>query len=538
MPTVPSNNSVEISQETRGNQAFWRSLYYFNLYRLVLGVAFVTVGVTGGDFANLGERSPVLFLATSVAFVVMAVVSLITITRGWPSFKVQACFQFGMDVILITLLGSASGGISSGLHLLLLVSVAAGGVVLPGRTSLFFAAMGTILALIEHSASMLTYPVVSGSYSQVGILGFALFSTSLVINFVAARLKKAEAVAQRSVSDLAKLSKLNELVVARLDTGILVVDHEANVQLSNERARSLLNFGDTTTLEQVNELLHQKFTSWRQTGEEEQPIRLTKHGPNIALRFVSLSNQADANVVIFLEDRSHAEQHAHQLKLAALGRLTSAVAHEIRNPLGAISHAGQLINESTNLMPDDRRLVDIVNQQSERINLIIKSILRLGRPHMSEPTLMDLDDWLSKFRASFVQTHGCRGDKLALSPTKLEVYMDPDHLHQVLTNLCENAIRHGDADNGGATKILMSGGHLGNGGVPFLDITNDGPEIPVELEDKIFEPFFTTHGTGTGLGLYLARELCQDNNAQLDYIRTSEGSRFRIQFNRVSNVST
>ena len=216
MSTVPSNNTPKELPDSRENQAFWRSLYYFNLYRLVLGVAFVTIGVTGGEFASLGERSPTLFLATSIAFIVTSVASLITITRGWPSFRVQACFQFGMDVILITLLSSASGGISSGLHLLLLVSVAAGGVVLPGRTSLFFAAMGTILALIEHSASILTYPIVGGSYTHVGILGFALFSTSLVINFVAARLKKAEAVAQRSVSDLAKLSKLNELVVARL----------------------------------------------------------------------------------------------------------------------------------------------------------------------------------------------------------------------------------------------------------------------------------------------------------------------------------
>ena len=301
----------------------------------------------------------------------------------------------------------------------------------------------------------------------------------------------------------------------------------------------MLNFDNATTLKQVNQLLHESFTNWQKGNEQEHPVRLTRHGPNIALRFVPVSDQADADVVIFLEDLSHTEQHAHQLKLAALGRLTSAVAHEIRNPLGAISHAGQLIKESKGLVPPDRRLVDIVNQQSDRINLIIKSILRLGRPHMSEPLLMDLDDWLGKFRTNFVQTHGCGADKLTLNPTKLEVYMDPDHLHQVLTNLCENAIRHGDAynGNGGATQVLMSGGRIDKDGTPFLDVVNDGPEIPPELEDKIFEPFFTTDGNGTGLGLYLARELCQDNNAQLDYIKTTEGSRFRIKFNRVSNVS-
>lgn len=534
--TVPSDTRPEDFLKLDESQTFWRSLYYFNLYRLVLGVAFFTVGVSGGTFANLGQRSPGLFLAASIILILTAVISLVTITRGWPSFKMQACFQFGMDVILITLLSSASGGISSGLHLLLLVSVAAGGVVLPGLTSLFFAALGSILALIEHSTSLLTYTTVSGSYTQVGILGFALFSTSLVVNFIATRLKQAEAMAERSVSDIAKLSKLNELVVARLDTGILVVDHEARIHLCNDRARSLLGFEHARTLQQVNQLLFEKFTQWRLDEEQVQTVQLSIHGPNIALRFVAISEQADTNVVIFLEDLSHAEQHAHQLKLAALGRLTSAVAHEIRNPLGAISHAGQLINESKELSSADRRLVDIVNEQSERINLIIKSILGLGRPHMSEPIVIDLDEWLHKFQTSFLQTHDCTAHSMSLHPTKLKVLMDPDHLHQVLTNLCENAIRHGDGNKDGS-KVTMSGGYAKDRDLPFLDIANDGPEIPLQLQDKIFEPFFTTDGAGTGLGLYLARELCQDNSAQLDYIRAPEGSRFRIRFNRTSNVS-
>lgn len=533
--TVPFDNQPGDSSILDESHSFWRSLYYFNLYRLVLGVAFFTVGVSGGTFANLGQRSPSLFIATSVILVLIAVISLVTITRGWPSFKMQACFQFAMDVILITLLSSASGGISSGLHLLLLVSVAAGGVVLPGLTSLFFAALGSILALVEHSTSLLTYDAVGGSYTQVGILGFALFSTSLVVNFIAKRLKQAEAAALRNASDIAKLSKLNELVVARLDTGILVIDNQANIQLSNERARSLLGFQQATTLRQANQLLFEKFKQWQRSGKQITPVQLARQGPNIALRFVAISEQPDSNVVVFLEDLSHTEQHAHQLKLAALGRLTSAVAHEIRNPLGAISHAGQLINESKELNTADRRLVDIVNQQSERINLIIKSILRLGRPQMSEPVSIKLDEWLVKFRATFLQTHECAADKIALAPTELEVYMDPDHLHQVLTNLCENAIRHGNG-NGSTPRVTMSGGYSSDQSAPFLDISNDGPAIPDELQDKIFEPFFTTDGAGTGLGLYLARELCQDNKAQLDYIGTADSSRFRIRFNQKPNV--
>ena len=527
---VRVDTNISETADSSQRQSFWRSLYYFNLYRLVVGVAFVAVGVSGGNFANLGQRSPGLFLVTSGVLAIMGLVSLITITRGRPGFTVQAYTQFYMDVVLITLLSSASGGITSGLHLLLLVSVAAGGVVLPGRMSLFFAALGTILALIEHTMSLLFFPAVDGTYTHVGILGIALFSTSLVINFIATRLQHAEALAKRSVSDLVKLSKLNELVVARLDTGIVVVDQLGRIQLSNDRAKSLLNFTHASTLDEVNQTLKDKFAQWQRDREEGPPIKLTSGGPNVALRFAPVSDQPDANVVIFLEDLSQTEQHAHQLKLAALGRLTSAVAHEIRNPLGAISHAGQLMHESDELDTANRRLVDIINQQSERLNAIIKSILGLGRPQQSESISIELDAWLRKFRSSFIATHDCKNHNLTMHPTGLRVHIDPDHLHQVLSNLCENAILHGGKGNGGATSVVVSGGHLQERGVPYLDIADDGPEIPTELRDKIFEPFFTTERKGTGLGLYLARELCQDNNAQLDYVGTPEGSRFRIQF--------
>ena len=491
----------------------------------------MAVGISGGRFASLGQRSPSLFIAASLALVTIAAISLFTITRGRPGFRLQAYFQFGMDVILITLLSSASGGISSGLHVLLLVSVAAGGVVLPGRMSLFFAAFGTLLALIEHGVSYFIYPFVSGSYTQVGILGIALFSTSVMINLVAKRLQNAEARAERSASDLFKLSKLNELVVASLDTGIIVVDQQGSIQLKNERAESLINFRGASTLAQVSKVLQQRLENWQNNKQEYTPIKLTQHGPSIALRFDLVSDQSDANIVIFLEDLSQTEKQAHQLKLAALGRLTGAVAHEIRNPLGAISHAGQLMDESHNLNKTDQRLVAIVNQQSERINTIIKSILELGRPHLRKPLVLDLDEWLKNFRTIFIQTHANDESLLEITPTQQRIVMDPDHLHQILTNLCENGIRHGVTG-----KVSISGGHLGERGIPYLDISNDGPEIPAGLQERIFEPFFTTEGKGTGLGLYLARELCQDNDARLDYINTPGSGRFRIQFKKASRA--
>jgi two-component system sensor histidine kinase PilS (NtrC family) len=189
------------------------------------------------------------------------------------------------------------------------------------------------------------------------------------------------------------------------------------------------------------------------------------------------------------------------------------------------------MDESHNLSDTDQRLVAIVNQQSERINTIIKSILELGRPHLRMPLALDLDQWLKKFRAQFIQTHDNDENLLEIALTQQRIFMDPDHLHQVLTNLCENGIRHGATG-----KVSISGSHMGERNIPYLDIVNDGPEIPAELQEKIFEPFFTTEGKGMGLGLYLARELCQDNDAQLDYVNAPDGRRFRILFRKASHA--
>jgi two-component system sensor histidine kinase PilS (NtrC family) len=502
------------------------------LYRLIVGVAFFAIGISGGRFATLAERSPSLFIMSSLALIAIAILSLYTITRGQPAFRLQAYFQFGMDAILVTLLSSASGGITSGLYLMLLVSVAAAGIVLPGRISLLFASFGTLLALGEHTASHVIYPGVTGSFTQVGILGIALFSTGLMINVVVNRMKQAEARARKQAANLLKLSKLNELVVANLQTGIIVTDSMGNIQLTNDKARSMLSIEGGSNLAQISELLYERLLRWQNGIDDEDPVQFSRHGPNIELRFVLVSEKTDVSVVIFLEDLSQTERQAHHLKLAALGRLTSAVAHEIRNPLGAIGHAGQLISESKNLTSTDRRLAEIINQQSERINSVIKSILGLSRPNMRKPLLIDIDEWLNHFKRVFHHTHGDADDIIQLQKTNQHVYVDPDHLHQVMTNLCENGLRYGNSH-----KVSISGGVLPRSGAPYIDVANDGPEIPMELREKIFEPFFTTESKGTGLGLFLSRELCHDNDARLDYVDTPNGGRFRIQFMRSAHAA-
>ena len=244
--------------------------------------------------------------------------------------------------------------------------------------------------------------------------------------------------------------------------------------------------------------------------------------------FAAIGTQASDGVLVFLEDASGLAQRAQQLKLAGLGRLAASIAHEIRNPLGAISHAGQLLDESNNLDKGDRRLTHMIRDNAERMNAIIEDVLQLGRGKPAEPERVALAPWLDGFVTDFVTTNVSARDTIAVSvePEDLEVRFDPNQLRQVVWNLCENGLRHGNGGPGLELKARM-GEQTWR---PYLEVQDHGEGIPVEVEEQIFEPFYTTRVDGTGLGLYLARELCEGNQASLNLMRGQQGGRFRITF--------
>jgi two-component system sensor histidine kinase PilS (NtrC family) len=220
-----------------------------------------------------------------------------------------------------------------------------------------------------------------------------------------------------------------------------------------------------------------------------------------------------------------------QGKLAALGRLSASIAHEIRNPVGAMSHAGQLLAESPAIGPDERRLTDIIRSNSERVSTIINNVLQLSRREATKPSRLTLDDWIFEFLSEFCETMQVHEDHIQVrkDASDLEVRFDPSHLHQVVWNLSENAIKYGEAGYGSGVEIRL--GRLVPSNRPFLEVADRGPGIEPQAADRIFEPFFTGRKGGTGLGLFIARELCQLNRAILLYEpRAGDGSIFRIVF--------
>ncbi len=316
-----------------------------------------------------------------------------------------------------------------------------------------------------------------------------------------------------------------------MQTGIVVVDRDFAIRLINASASRLLEFpadAEDQPIGHVSPVLGRQLRAWWD-GEIPEPgiLRNSETGPELLPRFARLGRDREAGTLIFLEDTAAMAQQAHQLKLASLGRLTAGIAHEVRNPLGAISHASQLLAESPHLESGDFRLTEIIKQHSERVNGIIENIMQLSRGQRARPETLMLGPWLTQFIEDFRLGEGIETGaiRLTIRPEDLHVQMDPSQLRQVLWNLCQNGCRHG------GPHIGLEAGIAGESGAPYLDVIDDGPGIDDADQQQIFEPFFTTSPNGTGMGLYIARELCMGNQARLNYLRNSGGgSRFRITF--------
>ncbi|WJW74930.1 ATP-binding protein [Thiohalobacter sp. IOR34] len=514
----------------------WKPLRFLTLYRLLLAtLLFVSYFLPARQQA-LGSEAPWLFAIVSLAYLLFALATGFTARRRWPGFATQVVIQILVDIVAITLLMHASGGLKSGLGILLVLTVAAGALLQPNRMAFLFAAVATFAVFGE-----LGYQALRGEQglaedaTRAGLLGIALFASTALAFFLARRIRETEALAAQRGVDLANLTKLNEYVIQHLQAGILVVDAEGRIRLMNDAARQQLQPArnqPAAYLAQLSPALNEQLQAWRDDpGFQPRAFRPEGSTQSLRPRFTALGNTAGAASLIFLEDTVALAQQAQQMKLAALGRLTASIAHEIRNPLGAISHADQLLGESPNLDSADRRLTEIIRTHARRVNDIIENVLQLSRRGTPHPQAIVLADWLNEFVDDLVHCENIAPEQIEVEvePVELQVRFDPGQLHQVVGNLLHNALRHGARD-GQPAQVRLVGG-LDARHCPFLDIIDQGPGIAAEDQARLFEPFFTTAANGTGLGLYLSRELCESNGAQLGYLPVTEGgSRFRINF--------
>ncbi len=523
----------------------WKPLIYLNIYRTALSAFFLFLAITHSTFHPLGSLNETLFTQTSLYYLVFACIFWVMIQLKKPNQLVQIHSNVLTDCIAILLLMHSSGGIQTGLGTLLIITVAGNSMIVPFRSALYFAALATITLLAHQLFSHYTQSEPTSNYTYAGILGLIFFAAAIISHKLSIRLKESEALAVKRGVDLANMAQLTEHIIQRMQTGILVIDNDNDVRLINESAWHMLGMPSTNNLPNLSIIvpeLVQQVKQWRKNSDfTPQIIRPTPLHANVMPRFAKITQDSKSGILIFLEDTSVMAQQAQHLQLAALGRLTASIAHEIRNPLGAISHAGQLLEESDNLDKHDKRLTRIIADQSARMNTIIENIMQLGRRDHSQPEVFKLKTFLQKFINSFmvnqhidnrVQTSNDRHEEISIDihPDDVEIRFDISHLEQILTNLCENGLRHSQSYTG-KPKIELRGGITPEFNRPFLDIIDHGSGIDSETAQHIFEPFFTTEPTGSGLGLYISRELAECNQARMNYIPVATGgSCFRITF--------
>lgn len=512
-------------------------LRIYCIYRMTLCGVLAAILMVTRNTPLVGRDDPALFVWICLIYGAAMLVAPFTFRQ--PRLSAQSIFaHLFIGIGVLVALAHLSGGSSSGLTLLLLIDVAVGGLMLSGQLAALIAALAS-LAVLGDTIYLHLNHVDNQNFLAAGMLGMLLFATAAGFH----RLRNTQLLAQARGADVSKLQSLNQLIVQRMRTGILVINRDLQVMTMNQAATELLQAPNLQRdvergeLPPLSEPLRKQMLQWRRHPESRQkPFTVAPSGTELMARFTSLTPRAateasdePGDTLIFLEDNLQLAQRAQQLKLAALGRLTASIAHEIRNPLGAISHAAQLLRESPDLSSTDQRLAHIIQNHTQRMNSVIENVLQLSRRSPPNPQRLDLALWLSDVAQQFRQgsPRHCLIDIRV--DGDIDVTADPDQLSQVLMNLIENGLRYSERATGVARMTLR--GTLDKNRFPQLDIVDEGTGIPQELQERAFEPFFTTEPDGNGLGLYIARELCEINQARLHYLHDDSGrSCFRINF--------
>jgi two-component system sensor histidine kinase PilS (NtrC family) len=539
--TVYSNNSF--IQNTVDS---WYRLRLFNYFRVSLALLFITIYLNGWfDLLITSKFSyDELFIATSIIYLISSLFFFAGIARQNPKLEIQVIIHTLVDIFCIIILMHATGGIRTGLGMLLIISISMSSLFLKKQLAILFAAIATLAIITEQIYSQVVYINHSPAFTQAGLLGILIFISAFLTIYTAKRLKESEKLAEETSAELETIVQMNEHIIRSMRTGILVIKNNGLILMANNAALELLGhitIDSQTNLKDAASDLYNRFIEWNNNSiQNQQPIQQVRGLPDLQPGFspIDHTNNPDdkhqGRTLIFIEDATQIAQRFQQVKLASLGRLTASIAHEIRNPLAAINHAGQLLGE-TSTEASEKKLTSIINTQAKRLNGIVENVLQLSRQQRGTPEAINLYQWLIQFREECVSTHNLQVPQIQINihPQSIEILFDSNQLHQVMWNLCANAINHSNMEH--STIIINIQGKIDdNSRQPYVDIIDNGPGIDKETQALIFDPFFTTSSEGTGLGLYIAKEVIESNRAKIRHISSATGGTcFRIYFQQV-----
>jgi two-component system sensor histidine kinase PilS (NtrC family) len=497
----------------------YRVVSYLSFFRLLISLILLYAFFTDLVAIPLTLDRSSIGGSVLISYFVMAVYLAINIRRRSGNSYTVALATLFTDVLFLSVLLFIFGRLESGIAILLIFASVSAAILLPMRIALFYA---SIIVLAFIGESLIGWLVRGESITeliQAGLYGATTLAAAILGNVLSRWLKDYRLTAERQAVELTRMEQVNELVIRRMRNGVLAVDSEGQIQLMNESAWFLLGSpkADQRTLSKISPQLYTALTDWYDNASIEiGPITVYGSQARVVPKFVALPGTSSIRVLIFLEDNEVISQRAVEMSANLLANLSGSIAHEIRNPLAAISHAAQLLEESEEIAESDLRLVDIIHSQSVRMNGIVENILQLSRHEKSRPDIFELVPFLTEISEETKSSLPGIRLTLDIEPEEMEtlVLFDRSQLHQAVWKLLENANRHARLD-AAIPQVILSMKHLQRTGYCVISVEDNGPGIPETNVKRIFEPFFTTHKQGSGLGLYIARQLCEVNQAEL-----------------------
>jgi two-component system sensor histidine kinase PilS (NtrC family) len=543
------------STESNTTATRWSSLKLYNAYRLLMVlVLLVTQGLLINDNWWPSINTDLFLDSFSTLAAYYFIFSVISAFFTWleqPNIDITLPIQILIDIGFVVLLMHSQDSSQGSIGLLLIITVASASLISEGRLALFYAAMASIGILLEQSYRIITIGSSASNYTPAVLLSLGCFATAWLAYSLAKRTQESELLASQRGLDVQNMAQINALITHEMQDGVLVVDKALQIKHYNTQAETLLGINSKQgefnswhgkSLHEISPEIASLMQLWLEEAEPSngfEPtnnsipnfLKLTSVSRELRLRFLPISeNRSPENrnqgAVIFISDWSQMQTQAHQVKLAALGRLTANIAHEIRNPLSAISHANQLLQEE-DADPSTKRMLQIISDNVQRLDQIIKDVLELNRRDRTNQELINLENFLQDFYTQFsaVERIPAFCFKLEHKNTNTMILFDRRHLNQILWNLCKNGWRHSKNEES-SLKLTVSS--LEKTRTVQIEISDDGDGIPENIRSNLFEPFFTTEKTGTGLGLYIARELADANGAKLQYKSSDSGTHFTM----------
>lgn len=565
-----------------GGNAFSRLYRAFLAARAALGLVLVATQVIAG---LLGASPPRWTLALCLLYAAeaLALWLLPRLQRGATAKNLarisspQWWASIGLDLGLFGLLHAFDrlAGVNYGALFVLPVLMA--GVLTPRLLALATAAMAALLMLGVAAWAVLEGADIGLRMTQAGLVGSGFFVVSLLASELAGRLAREERAARGSMELARQQAQLNRLVIEEMQEGVLVVDRRGRVRAANPAARILLADGAPVAAAEAAPAgpamvrkapfrlrgvpawqplvasVEQAFVAgnWPELGRD---VSLSfpsgwQRSLRLRMRFTRRreSHTTEDLCVLLIEDNRQVQARSQQEKLAAMGRVSAGIAHEIRNPLAAIDQANALLAEDTSGEPRAQQLTRMVASNVQRLKRIVEDVLEVAPGAVPTPTPVDASTLVNETCLDWARTNQLAPGPLdplscvvPLQP--LVVSFDPEHLRRVLVNLLDNALRHADPGPASVQVLLEEEAAASGPGWARLVIFNAGRPIAPEVERHLFEPFFSTRSRGSGLGLYICRELCERYGARIDVQRRHDpnlpGNEFVLRLRRVPPPST